>query len=89
MLGAYGFVNEYQHDEGSGTFTHWINTEDGLEIAKFVNKLWRENMIDPDFLSVDYETLMTKMQNEQILANFGTWCTDDRRASVLGDTGSG
>ena len=73
MLGAYGFVNEYQHDEESGTFTHWINTEDGLEIAKFVNKLWRENMIDPDFLSVDYETLMTKMQNEQILANFGTW----------------
>lgn len=73
MLAAYGFVNEYKHDEASGTFTHWLNTEEGLAIAKFVNKMYTEGMIDPDFLSTDYETLMTKMQSEQILGNFGTW----------------
>lgn len=73
MLAAYGFVSGWQHDESTGEFTHWINTEEGLEIAKLVNKMYREGMIDPDFLSVDYETLMTKMQTEQIIANFGTW----------------
>lgn len=73
MLGAYGYINEFKHDESTGSFAHWIDTEEGLEMAKFVNKLWRENMIDPDFLSVDYETLVTKMQTEQVLGNFGTW----------------
>ncbi|WP_455620001.1 hypothetical protein [Eisenbergiella sp.] len=73
MLAAYGFINEYKHDEASGTFTHWLNTEEGLEIAQFVNKMYRDGLIDPDFLSTDYETLMTKMQSEQILGNFGTW----------------
>lgn len=73
MLAAYGFVSEYKHDESANTFTHWLNTEEGLEISKFVNKMYREGLIDPDFLSTDYETLMTKMQSEQIVGNFGTW----------------
>lgn len=73
MLAAYGFIKEYKHDEAAGSFTHWLNTDEGLEISKFVNKMYREGLIDPDFLSTDYETLMTKMQSEQILGNFGTW----------------
>ncbi len=72
MLGAYGFIDGYKVDE-DGSFTHWLNTEEGLEIAKFVNKMYRDGLIDPDFLNTDYETLMTKMQSEQILGNFGTW----------------
>ena len=73
MLGAYGFISEYKHDKASGEFTHWLNTDEGLEISKFVNKMYREGIIDPDFLSTDYERLMTKMQSEQIVGNFGTW----------------
>lgn len=73
MLGAYGFVDEYKYDEATGEMTHWLNTEEGLEFSKFVNKMFREGIIDPDFLNTDYETLMTKMQSEQILGNFGTW----------------
>ena len=73
MLATYGFVSEYKHNVESGEFTHWLNTDEGLEISKFVNKMYREGIIDPDFLSMDYETLMTKMQSEQIIGNFGTW----------------
>ena len=73
MLAAYGFITDYKYDESTGDMVHWLNTEDGLEISKLVNKMYREGLIDPDFLSTDYETLMTKMQSEQILGNFGTW----------------
>jgi len=73
MLAAYGFITDYKYDESTGDMVHWLNTEDGLEISMLVNKMYREGLIDPDFLSTDYETLMTKMQSEQILGNFGTW----------------
>lgn len=73
MLAAYGFIGDYKVDESTGEMTHWLNTEEGLEISKFVNKMYRNDMIDPDFLSTDYETLMSKMQTEQVLGNFGTW----------------
>lgn len=73
MLAAYGFIDEYKYDEPTGEMTHWLNTEEGLEISKFVNKMYREGLIDPDFLNTDYETLISKMQSEQIIGNFGTW----------------
>jgi putative aldouronate transport system substrate-binding protein len=31
MLAAYGFKNGYKVDENSGEFTHWFNTDEGLE----------------------------------------------------------
>ncbi len=72
MLAAYGFINNFQVD-GDGTFTHWLNSDKGLEIAKFVNKLYLENMIDPDYMSNQYEQATTKMNSGQVLGNFGTW----------------
>lgn len=71
MLGTYGFVNGYKND--NGTFTHWLNTEEGLEIAKFMNKAYRNNLIDPDYLTNGYEEYITKLSSGQLLGNLGTW----------------
>ena len=73
MLGAYGFINGYKLNEDTGEFTHWLNTDEGLEIAKLVNQMYREGLIDPDYQSVDYETYISKLANGQVLGNFGTW----------------
>lgn len=73
MLGAYGFVNGYKLNEETGEFTHWLNTDEGLEIAKLVNQMYREGLIDPDYQSVDYETYISKLANGQVLGNLGTW----------------
>jgi hypothetical protein len=72
MLGAYGFVNGFKVDE-NGEFTHWLNCEEGLEISKLVNQMYREGLIDPDYQSVDYETYISKQNSGQILGNLGTW----------------
>lgn len=73
MLGAYGFKNGFQVNESTGEFTHWMNTPEGLEIAKYINRFYREGMIDPDFLNNNYETWLTKTFNEAIVGNIGTW----------------
>lgn len=73
MLAAYGFVSGYKVDAETGEFTHWLNTEEGLEISKLVNQMYRDGLIDPDYQSVDYETYISKQSNGQILGNLGTW----------------
>ena len=72
MLAAYGFVSGYKVDE-NGEFKHWLNTEEGLEISKLVNQMYREGLIDPDYQSVDYETYISKQSSGQVLGNLGTW----------------
>lgn len=73
MLGAYGFISGYKYDEATGNMTHWLNTDEGLEMAKFMNKLYREEIIDPSFLSTDYEKLMTDIHNGTIIGNCDAW----------------
>lgn len=72
MLAAYGFIYNFKVDE-NGQFTHWLNSDEGLKIAKFMNQCYLDNMIDPDYMSNQYDQVMTKMNTGQVLANFGTW----------------
>lgn len=72
MLGAYGFINSYKADD-NGTFHHWINTDEGYELSQIVNEMYREGLIDPDYLSNGYEEYVNKLSNGQIIANLGTW----------------
>lgn len=71
--GAYGLKLGYKVDESTNTFTHWINTDEGLKMMKYINRFVREGLMDPDFLSNDYETWKTKVMNERIVGNIGTW----------------
>ena len=73
MLAAYGFKSGYKVDPNTNEFTHWVNTPEGLEIARYVNRFYREGLIDPDFLNNDYETMLTKTFNETIVGNIGVW----------------
>ncbi len=73
MLAAYGFVNGFKVDKNSGEFTHWLNTDEGLEIARFMNKCYQNGFIDPDYLTNGYEEYVTKLSSEQVLGNLGTW----------------
>ena len=38
-----------------------------------MNKLYREEIIDPSFLSTDYEKLMTDIHNGTIIGNCDAW----------------
>ncbi len=73
MLAAYGFKNNYKVDASTGGFTHWMNTDEGLAISEYINRFYREGLIEPDFLSNDYETWLTKVFNEKIIGNIGLW----------------
>ncbi len=72
-LMAYGFINGFKVDKTTNEFTHWINTDEGLDIAVYINRFFREDLIDPDFLNNKWDDWMAKVTNERVIANIGNW----------------
>ncbi len=73
LLGFYGSPTGYYKMDDEGTITHWVDTEEGLWVAKYINQFWRDGMIDPDFQTKDYDQSVAFMSSERVYGNLGTW----------------
>jgi putative aldouronate transport system substrate-binding protein len=72
LTGAWGFKDQYM-EAADHTLTHWMNTDKGLEIAKFVNKIYRDGQMDPDFLTNQFEQFKEKVSSNRIMGYIGSW----------------
>jgi len=72
-LTAAGFHGTRYRHNPDGTFTHWTASQEARDIAVFMNRMWREGMIHPDYLSMTYEDYIAHLSNGRILGNLGTW----------------
>lgn len=72
LLGAWGFYNGFDVDENNN-LTTWVKTERAKEICLFANKLWREGLIHPDFLSFDYDNAQANAVDDRLAGNISTW----------------
>ncbi len=68
-----GTITHYYKQNDDGSITHWVDTEEGLEVAKYINRFWRDGLIDPDFQTKDYDSALAFMSNERVVGNIGTW----------------
>ena len=48
-----GSITHYYKENDDGTITYWVDTEEGLKVAKYINQFWRDGLIDPDFQTKD------------------------------------
>ena len=55
------------------TITYWVDTDEGRMVAHYINKLWQEGLIDPDFQSKDYDQSKAFMSSSRVAGNIGTW----------------
>ncbi len=73
MMGFAGTQTGYYKVAEDNTLTHWVDTEEGLWVAKYINQFWRDGLIDPDFQTKDYDQSVAFMSNERVVGNIGTW----------------
>ncbi len=73
FLGFYGAPTGYYKMDDGGKITHWVDTEEGLWVAKYINQFWRDGLIDPDFQTKDYDQSVAFMSTGRVLGNIGTW----------------
>lgn len=72
-LGLYNSPTGLYKVNDDGSLTYWVDTEEGRQVAHYINKFWQEGLIDPDFQTKDYDTSVAFMSSERVAGNIGTW----------------
>lgn len=73
ILGAWGVKNGYVVDD-EGNMTYWLNVpEIANDVAQYANRFYREDMIDPDWLTNTYDTAQEKSVNDRLAGYIGIW----------------
>jgi len=72
LTGAWGFKDQY-FEGPNNSLTHWMNTPEGLEIVLYVNRIYRDGQLDPDFATNQFEQFMEKVSNHRVMGYIGSW----------------
>lgn len=72
MLGAWGFIDGYKVD-ADNNMTHWLLTDEAAELVEYANRFWREGMIDPDFVTNEFDDWKAMGTNERTAGDLGAW----------------
>lgn len=72
-LGLYNTSTGLYKLNEDGTLTYWVDTEEGRQVAHYINRFWQDGLIDPDFQTKDYDTSLAFMSSERVAGNIGTW----------------
>ncbi|QHW35504.1 extracellular solute-binding protein (plasmid) [Paenibacillus rhizovicinus] len=71
LNGIWGLKDGYK--EENGNLVHWINTPEGLEMTKYINRYNVEGLLDPDMFINKYDDWKAKFSNERIMGELGPW----------------
>jgi ABC-type glycerol-3-phosphate transport system substrate-binding protein len=72
-LTAYGFTSDRYRHNPDGTFSYWLRTDEGRQVARYMNRMWRYDMIHPDYLSMTYSDYIAHLSNHRIIGNMSQW----------------
>ena len=70
--GIWGLKEGYKEDSNHN-LTHWVNTQEGLDLTKFYNKAYKDGLLDPDSFSNKFEQWKTKVSDERVVGHLGPW----------------
>ncbi|WP_372633510.1 sugar ABC transporter substrate-binding protein [Cohnella sp.] len=72
VMGIWGLKDGYKED-ADHNLVHWLNTSEGLEAARYYNKIYRDGLLDPDLFINKFDDWKTKFANERIVGHIGSW----------------
>ncbi|MCU6711220.1 sugar ABC transporter substrate-binding protein [Paenibacillus sp. J5C_2022] len=72
LAGMYGLKDSFKVTD-EGEFTHWVNTDEGLELTKYINRFYREGLLDPDMFVNKFENWKAKFSTERVMGHIGAW----------------
>ncbi|WP_314586500.1 sugar ABC transporter substrate-binding protein [Paenibacillus terrigena] len=72
LAGMWGLQAGYKVTP-EGDMTHWVNTQEGLELTKFMNQIYRDGLLDPDTFVNKFDEWKAKFSSERIMGHIGPW----------------
>jgi ABC-type glycerol-3-phosphate transport system substrate-binding protein len=72
IIGAmWGLKKGWQ--DTNGTLTYFLNTPEGLALTRYVNRFYREGLLDPDSFVVTLDDWRIKISNQRLAGHVGDW----------------
>jgi len=72
LAAIWGLKRGYKED-ADHNLIHWVNTDEGLEMAKFINRFHREDLLDPDSFINTFDDWKAKFSSERMMGHIGAW----------------
>lgn len=72
--GYWGFRNGWEVGDDN-SFTYWTDTEQGKNMSKWFNQIYRDGLFDPDAFNNTFDDWKAKFSNERIVGAIGQWWT--------------
>lgn len=72
IYGAFGIANDYRINE-NGELEYALGSDDMKECLEYLNKLYADGIIDPEYLVTTKETLCPKMVNGDVVSVCAAW----------------
>lgn len=72
LAGMWG-LKDGNKIEADGKITSWVNTPEGLELTLFMNKIYRDGLLDPDAFLNKFDNMKAKMSTDRIMGFIGAW----------------
>ena len=85
LSGMFGMY-EYYH-RADGTLGHQTEQPEYLEMVKFMNQLQRENLLDPEWVTLNGDTINQKLLNMDILGYINMWTAVNDVNMILAQEG--
>lgn len=72
LTGYWGFKRGWQIDDDN-SFTYWAFTDQGKEMTKWFNQIYRDGNLDPDAFANKFDDWKAKFSAERIAGSIGSW----------------
>ena len=70
--GYWGLKRGWKIDD-NGTFTNWAFTDEGKEMTRWFNQIYRDGLFDPDAFNNTFDDWKAKFSSEKIAGAIGGW----------------
>lgn len=72
-LGAmWGLKNGWKEDS-EHNLIHWTNTTEGLMLTKYLNRIYRDGLLDPDSFVNTFDDWKAKVSAHRVAGHVGSW----------------
>jgi putative aldouronate transport system substrate-binding protein len=85
--GFYSSGKWYKND--AGQIQYWTKGPQALTIASYLNKIFREGLLDPEYVTIDRSKWAEKVANGRVLSGFNPWWMDWTSQTDLAAAGLG
>lgn len=72
-MGAGFFSSGKWYKSPTGQISYWTRGPQAITVASYLNRLYREGLIDPEYITIDRNAWATKVANGRVLSGFNPW----------------